>query len=89
MTPATPVLEENVVTVTLPPADVRTTLAQRLSLRLALWLLLRTERSVPRRKAPPRTAPPPWYDAATSAPSRPCRDAALAHHTYSVFRHLR
>lgn len=79
----------DVVTVTLPPHDVRMTLAQRLSLRLALWLLLRAERTAAQRTASPRKAAAPWPDATASAPSRPCRDAALALHTYSVFRHLR
>lgn len=44
MTTVTPLPEHSVVTVTLPSLHARSTLAQRLCLHLALWLLLRSTR---------------------------------------------
>lgn len=83
MTSVSTVVEQDVVTVTLPPPDSPTTLAQRLSLRVALWLLLRSARTrpAPRRRSRRAVAPVP--------PSALAHDAATALHAYSAFRQQR
>lgn len=76
----------DVLTVALPTPDTPLSITERLSLRLALWLLLRTDRTRRTVIAAPSRLVAPVTPNATAALSR---DNALTLTSYAVLRQLR